>query len=237
MSLKMDQFHEHGDRLYQVMENVDQGGGVITRESTSGPTADALVAEFPEVEMAVMSTMNWSGQSVLTVGDQDLKAKGIYASASFFKMFSFRFIHGDRNQVLEDKKSIVITESLAKRLFGTTDDVVGKMVELEHNKQFQVSGVMADLPAYSSAQFEYVLSFEGFREENEWVTNWFNTAPQTHVLLRPGTDVEAFNKKIFDLVRTKTEGKANHRSPFVRPYRKAYLHNRYENGQLVGGQD
>ena len=234
--LKMDQFHEHGDRLYQVMENVDQGGGVITRESTSGPTADALVAEFPEVEMAVMSTMNWSGQSVLTVGDQDLKAKGIYASASFFKMFSFGFIHGDRNQVLEDKKSIVITESLATRLFGTSDDVVGKMVELEHNKQFQVSGVMADLPVYSSPKFEYVLSFEGFREENEWVTNWFNTAPQTHVLFRPGTDVEAFNKKIFDLVRTKTEGKANHRSPFVRAYPKAYLHNRYENGQLVGGR-
>ncbi len=234
--LKMDQFHEHGDRLYQVMENVDQGGGVITRESTSGPTADALVAEFPEVEMAVMSTMNWSGQSVLTVGDQDLKAKGIYASASFFKMFSFGFIHGDRNQVLEDKKSIVITESLATRLFGTSDDVVGKMVELEHNKQFQVSGVMADLPVYSSPKFEYVLSFEGFREENEWVTNWFNTAPQTHIFFRPGTDVEAFNKKIFDLVRTKTEGKANHRSPFVRAYPKAYLHNRYENGQLVGGR-
>ena len=110
------------------------------------------------------------------------------------------------------------------------------MVELEHNKQFQISGVMADLPAYSSAQFEYVLSFEGFREENEWVRNWFNTAPQTHILFRPGTDVAAFNKKIFDLVRTKTEGKANHRSPFVREYRKAYLHNRYENGALVGGR-
>src|SRR6186713_936224 len=234
--LKMDQFHENGDRLYQVMENVDQGGGVITRESTSGPTADALVAEFPEVEMAVMTTMNWTGQSVLTVGDQDLKAKGIYASSSFFKMFSFRFIHGDRNQVLEDKKSIVITASLARRLFGTMDDVIGKMVELENKKPFQVSGVMEDQPAYSSAHFEYVLSFEGFREENEWVRNWFNTAPQTHILFKPGTDIEAFNKKIFNLVRTKTEGKANHRSPFVRPFGKAYLHNRYENGQLVGGR-
>jgi putative ABC transport system permease protein len=234
--LKMDQFHEYGDRLYQMMENVDQGGGVITRESTSGPTADALVAEFPEVEMAVTSTLNWSGQSVLTADDQDVKAKGIYASSAFFKMFSFSFIHGDRNQVLTDKRSIVISESLAKRLYGAADDVVGKMVALEHNKQFQISGVMADLPAYSSAQFEYVLSFEGFRDENEWVRNWFNTAPQTHILFRAGTDVAAFNKKIFDLVRTKTEGKANHRSPFVREYRKAYLHNRYENGILVGGR-
>ncbi|HYI76288.1 MAG TPA: ABC transporter permease [Chryseolinea sp.] len=234
--LKMDQFHEYGDRLYQMMENVDQGGGIITRESTSGPTADALVAEFPEVEMAITATINWSGQFVLTAGDQDIKAKGIYASPAFFKMFSFGFIHGDRNQVLADKKSIVITESLAKRLYGSIDDVVGKMVELEHDKQFHVSGVMADLPTNSSFQFEYVLNFEGFREENEWVRNWFNTAPQTYILFRPGTDVEAFNKKIFDLVRTKTEGKASHRSPFVREYRKAYLYNRYENGALVGGR-
>jgi ABC-type antimicrobial peptide transport system permease subunit len=81
-----------------------------------------------------------------------------------------------------------------------------------------------------------VLTFEGFRDDNGWVTNWFNTAPQTFVLLKPGTDVGAFNKKIFDLVRTKTEGKARHRSPFVRPYQQAYLYNRYESGKLVGGR-
>ncbi len=234
--LRMDQFHKQGDRLYQVMENVDQGGGVITRESTAGPTADALAAEFPEVEMAVTSTLNWGGEAVLSAGDNDIKAKGIYASASFFKMFSFPTIHGHPNQLLSDKKSIVISESLALRLFGSSKDVVGESVELEHQKQFLVSGVIADLPFYSSSRFEYVLTFESFREENDWVTNWFNTAPQTHILLKPGTDVDAFNKKIVDLVRTKTEGKAVHRSPFIRPYRNAYLHNRYENGKLVGGR-
>src|SRR5258706_4387449 len=234
--LKVDQFHEYGDRLYQVLENVDQGGEVITRESTSGPTAEALATEFPEVELATTSTMNWGGQAVLSAGDHDIKAKGMYSSASFFKMFSFQIINGDRNQVLSDKKSIVISEALAVRLFGTTDDVVGKMVEFEHNKQYQVSGVMEDVPSNASVQFEYVLTFEGFRDENDWATNWFNTAPQTFVLLKPGTDVGAFNNKIFDLVRTKTEGKARHRSPFVRPYQQAYLYNRYESGKLVGGR-
>jgi putative ABC transport system permease protein len=234
--LKMDQFHEYGDHLYQVMENVDQGGGMISRESTAGPMAAALVAEFPEVEMAVTNTMNWSGQAVLSAGVHDIKAHGIYASSDFFKLFTFPMVQGHRDQVLSDKKSIVISEALAVRLFGSTQDAVGKMVELEHKQQFQVSGVMANIPSSSSARFEYVLTFEGFRDENEWVTNWFNTAPQTYILLKPGTDVEAFNRKIFDLVRTKTEGKANHRSPFVRPYLKAYLYNRYENGKLTGGR-
>lgn len=234
--LKKDKFLENGDRLYQVMENVDQGGGMITRESTAGPTAETLAAEFPEVEFAVTSTMNWDGSSVLSIKDHDIRAHGIFSSANFFRVFSFRLVQGDRNQVLSDKKAIVISEALATRLFGTTQDVVGKMVEIGRNKQYQVSGVMADLPTSSSAQFEYVLSFEGFRDENEWVTNWFNTAPETYLLLKPGADVAAFNKKIFDLVRTKTEGKANHRSPFVRLFQNAYLYNRYENGSLAGGR-
>src|SRR6185295_2512333 len=55
-------------------------------------------------------------------------------------------------------------------------------------------------------------------------------------IIKPGTDVEAFNKKIFDLVRTKTEGKASHRSPFIVKFSDQYLHGRYENGQLVGGR-
>ena len=234
--LGMDQFHENGNRLYQVLENVNQGGGVITRESTSGPTADVMAAEMPEVEMAVTTTMNWGGMEVLSFDHHDIKARGIYASSSFFKIFSFDLVQGDRNQVLSDKKSIVISEALAIRLFGKTDDAVGKSVELQHDKQFQVSGVMKDLPANSSTQFEYVLSFEGFRDENEWVTNWFNTAPQTYLLLKAGTDIAQFNLKIADLVRTKTEGKANHRTPFVRLYSNAYLNNRYEEGVLAGGR-
>src|SRR4029077_14001927 len=61
-------------------------------------------------------------------------------------------------------------------------------------------------------------------------------APQTHLLLREGTDVEALNKKIAGLVKTKTEGKAAHRTGFLRKYSDAYLHNRYEEGKLVGGR-
>jgi putative ABC transport system permease protein len=95
---------------------------------------------------------------------------------------------------------------------------------------------MKDIGLNSSHQFNFVVSFELFRDENEWVRNWFNTAPQTHVLLKPGTDIAQFNKKIFDLVRTKTEGKANHRSPFVRLESEGYLYGRYENGVLAGGR-
>jgi putative ABC transport system permease protein len=234
--LRMDQFHAHGDRLYQVLENVDQGTGMITRYSTSGPTAEAMATEMPEVEMAVTSTLQWERSFVTSTEDVDISATGVYADVDFFRMFSYDLLKGEPKQVLSDKKGIVIDESLAISLFGKTDDVIGKMVTLNHDKQYLVSGLMKDISLNSSHQFDFVISFEGFREENEWVRNWFNTAPQTHVLLKPGTDIAQFNKKIYDLVRTKTEGKANHRSPFVRLESDGYLYGRYENGVLAGGR-
>lgn len=234
--LAVDQFHANADRLYQVVENVNQDNRIITRVSTAAPMAEALAAEMPEVELAVTTTLEWVREGVLSVEPVDVKAKGLYASRDFFRMFSFPLLEGNPAQVLSDKKNIVISEAVAIRLFGTTQNLVGKTVQLEHKKQYQVSGLMKDVPRNSSAQFEYVLTFEDFKDDNEWTASWFNTAPQTHVLLKPGADAEAFSKKIGDLVKVKTEGKANHRTPFVRRFDKAYLYNRYENGVLAGGR-
>jgi len=234
--LNMDRFHKHGDRLYQVLENVEQGGDTITRYTTAGPTAEALASEMPEVEMAVTSTMNWGQAGVLSVDKIDVKAKGLYASGDLFRMFSFELLQGDPSQVLADKKSIVISESLATSLFGTTENIAGKTVELAHKKQYQVSGLMKNIPRNSSVRFDYVLTFDDFREDNDWVLTWFNTAPQTHVLLKEGTDIGQFNRKIAELVRTKTEGQASHRTPFVQRFSERYLHDRYEHGVLVGGR-
>lgn len=232
--LTIDKFHEHDARLYQVLEQVDQGGGVITRITTAGPTAKALEEEMPEVERAVTAT--YIAPYVLTIEEKNQTADGIYVGKDFFHLFSFELIHGDKQQVLADKASIVISESLAKNLFGTTENIIGKVLEWQHEKPYQVAGVFKDIPSNSSLQFDFALTFEEFWDNNEWVRNWYNTAPQTYVLLKEGTDVEKFNEKIWDLVRVKTEQNASHRSPFVVRYSDHYLYGRYENGVLTGGR-
>src|SRR5262245_18184592 len=143
--LQMDQFHANGDRLYQMLENVDQGTGMITRYSTSGPTAEALATEMPEVEMATTSTLQWGMSFVASTDDLDITTKGLYADVDSFRMFSYALLQGDAKQVLSDKKNVVISEALSKSLFGKTDDVVGKTITLNHDKQYQVSGIMKDI--------------------------------------------------------------------------------------------
>ncbi|MBK5279569.1 MAG: ABC transporter permease, partial [Bacteroidia bacterium] len=234
--LRIDKFHTNGERLYQVKENVEQDGGMITRITTAGPTADALALEMPEVEYAVTNTFDRIFHEVLSIEGNDIKANGLYASVDFFKLFSFELIQGNKDQVLLDKKSIVITEDLAKQLFGTVENSIGKTVEWQHKKQYQVSGILHDLPSYSSVKFDFILTFEAFKEDNDWVLNWYNTAPQTFVLLKEGANVEQFNEKIAELVRSKTEGKANHRTPFIARYTDSYLYGKYENGKQAGGR-
>ncbi len=234
--LRMDTFHEQDDQLYQIMENVDQAGGMITRQTTAGPMAEALANEMPEVENAVTATPSYINAYTLTVNNRDIKAKGLYASTDFFKMFSYALIQGDKSQVLSDKKAIVLSETLAMNLFGTTENVVGKAVEFQHDEPYQVAGIFKDIPARSSIQFDFVLTFEGFRDKNEWVTSWGNTAPQTFVLLKKGSDVAQFNRKIADFVRNKTNGEVDHRTPFATRYSDTYLYNKYENGVQAGGR-
>jgi len=233
--VQMDKFHATDANLYQVLENVVQGTGMITRQSTSGPTAKALVDEMPEVEYAVTTT--YENTNTLSIDDKNfITAKGMNVGSDFFKIFSYPILKGDQSTLLVDKKSIVISEELAERLFGSTENVIGKVIKWQREREYHVTGVFEDIGKNSSARFDYVLSFEEFWDDNEWVTNWFNTMPRTYLLLKPGTNIAQFNEKIKDLVRTKTENQATHRTPFIAKYSDRYLYNNYENGVQSGGR-
>ncbi len=233
--LSIDKFHEHNDRLYQVFEHMQQSGGSIwTIQITSGPMAEALAEEMPEVELAVTTTY-LSGHT-LSVSKTDIKAMGLYASDDYFKLFSYELTQGNENQVLSDKKSIVISESLATKLFGTTEDVVGETVEWRHEKPYRVSGVFKDIPPASTIRPDFVLTYKAFQDDNGWVTKWNNIMPRAYLLLREGTDISQFNHQIADFIKTKTNGEEFHRTQFVSLYSDRYLYNHYENGIQAGGR-
>ena len=234
--LSVDRFYKNDDRLYQVMENVKQDNRIITRQTTSGPTAETLADEMPEVEYAATATTNHIGNYILSMNQKDVRAKGIYASEDYFNIFSYELLRGARDKVLSDKKSMVISQSLARRLFGTPENAMGQVVEWQHDKQYKVSGILKDIPVNASVHFDFILSFEGFRDDNQWVTTWDNTAPQTYVLLKEGVNIHQFNQKIANLVRTKTEGKINHRTLFLTHYSDTYLYDHYDNGVQSGGR-
>ena len=231
--LKMDQFHSKGDHLYQLLENVDQGGGMITRTTTAGPTSPALMEDFPEIKLAVSTT--WNSSSALFVGDKNVSADGFYAHNGFFDMFSWEILSGNPDLLLKEPNSIVLSEKVSRSLFGE-ENPIGKTIDFGREESLKVTGVFKDIPEASTIQFEYVVPFANFWKDNEWSQNWYNTAFNTYILFNEGTDVNAFNKKVSEYIHEKTQGNANHRSPFATLFGDRYLMGKYENGVIAGGR-
>ncbi len=237
--LSVDKFHEKDARLYQVMENQNQSDGINTQENTPGLLAESLTEDMPEVEYATAVTpAEWFGNFTLSVGKKNVKAPGQFAGKDFFAIFSYPLLQGDESQVLADKNAVVISEDLALRLFGTTEDVVGKTLDWHLIKFTQpaiISGIFADVPSNSTSQFDFVLSFEAFKEINPSVLSWGNNGPHTFLLLEDKTNVARFNEKIEHYLNGKYE-EDDYRTLFARPYSEGYLYGTYENGAQVGGR-
>lgn len=230
--LSMNQFHEKNDRLYQVLEHQQYAEKLLTTYSTPGILAETLAEEIPEIEYAATTT--WVNEFTLTVDNNNVKSDGYYVGQDYFNIFSFNLFQGDADQVLKDKNSIVISDELAMSLFNTTDGVIGRQVEFEHEKTLLVSGIFEKLPVHSSRQFDFVLSFELFKEENQWVTQWGNNGPRTYVVLKENAEGNQVSDKIADFVFTKYED--SNVTLFLKLYSEAYLYGSYENGIQSGGR-
>jgi putative ABC transport system permease protein len=228
----INKFHEKDDRLFQVLENQKYSDGILTTTSTPGLLAEAFKAEMPEVEFAATTT--WVNSSTLSIGDLNIKAEGFYVSSDFFNVFTFPLLQGTPGQVLNDKLAIVISKSLAEKLFGTSDGAVGKTLDIQHETTFMVSGVFADVPAQSSLKFDFVVNLEEFKERNSWLSNWTNNGPPTYIVLKQGVDAMEFEEKIKDFLKTKNP--KTFITLLIQKYSDRYLYGKFENGLQAGGR-
>ena len=230
-----DRFHEKDSRLYQLMEHRKSAGQLTVADESSGVLSETIKAQNPEVEYAAAEApAAWFQKFTLSVDEKNLKATGQYVGKDYFNIFSFKLIDGQPDKVLADKSSIVISDELAKKLFNTTENLIGKKILFQHDQIFFVSGVFEKVPVHSSEQFDFLLSFEYYKVIQPWVTSWNNTGPHNFVVLKKGTDLEAFNKRI-EKVITKNGGDTT-RSPFAYRFSDNYLQNTFDHGNRIGGR-
>ncbi|MFI5162190.1 MAG: ABC transporter permease [Sphingobacteriales bacterium] len=231
--MSYDKFFANNDQVYQVMEHKKAGGDVTVSDESSGLVSDILAAKMPQIKYAAsLAPPDWFQAFTLSAGDKNIKATGQYAGRDYFNIFSFNLIDGKKDKVLADKNSIVISDELAKNLFGTTENLIGKVIHFQHQNDFFVSGVFEKTPVHSSQQFDFVLPFEYLYSVQSWVKTWNNTGPHNFVLLKKGTDIKAFNKAIAGVI---TEySKDTTRSPYAVKFSDNYLLNTFSHGSKVG---
>ena len=227
-----DRQYSNLDRTYVVGNKAIWGDKMQVWFWTPRVMARTLETEFPEIEHAVR--VNRSGNNLLSVGENKLnKEAGIFADERFFDIFDFEVLAGDTKTALSNVNSIVLTESLAKKLFNSTD-VIGKFVQRNNEEQFAVSAVLKDLPANSTYnKTSYLLSMKYHDSKNAGDTYWNNNTLQTYILLKKGANVELLSKNIKGLVKRHTETNADN---LIKPLADIHLYDKYENGVVAGGR-
>lgn len=231
--MQVDQYHERIDRIYRVMENQRYtDGNIFTFASTPAPMAPFIKEKFPEIEKA--SRFTWSESNLFQYGDHFFYEEGRFVDADLLDIFSIDFIAGDKATALKDKNSIVISEKMAIKYFGK-EEAVGKALVMGRKNNFTVTAVFKDLSPRSSIQFDYLIPFQYFWDENSsWLESWGNNNIRTYLLLKEGADAAAFADKLkFEI---KEHEKDSNTELFIQPYGDVYLHGNFENGLLAGGR-
>ncbi|MDB5119910.1 MAG: hypothetical protein JWN56_1128 [Sphingobacteriales bacterium] len=179
----VDNFHAQRQNIYRVMRGAENDGKEQGIAYLSGPYAPALLNDFKgEIKKAVRVNPT---DGLVTINGKSFHEKKIYdVDADFFSLFTFPLINGNAAKVLKDPGSVVLTETTAKKYFGSTDNAVGKIIELDKSLQLKVTGVAKDVPSNSHLDFDLVVPLSNYKDRS-YMNVWINNGLFTYVLLDP----------------------------------------------------
>jgi len=230
-----DKFHPKADRLYQVWVKAFFDGKVSSWTSVPLPTYEAFKTADSNIKRMVVT--DWGGSHLLTVNDNRLIKQGYWASEEFLEMFEFTLLKGNATQVMDDPKSIVITESTAKALFGD-EDPINQVIRVDNEHELKVTGLLKDIPTTSSFEFDFLMPWKYREQTNEWVrrntTNWGNYSFQVFAELNDPAHHAAVENSVRMMLQEhgETETKPEY---FLYPMLRWRLHSQFENGVETGG--
>jgi putative ABC transport system permease protein len=199
----------------------------------------ALGEEVPEVEKAVsIIPASWFREKgTISKSENKIKVGGEFVSKDYFDVFTCKFIQGDQKQLFKGNNYIAISRELALKLFGSTQNVIGKPLKWELSEfsgTYTVAGIFEKTPANATAQFDVLLNYELALERLDNWKIWTNSDPDTYVLLRKNVNPDVVNKKITQVFK-KYNSEAK-KTFFLERFSDSYLYNNYENGVQVGGR-
>jgi len=230
--LSYDGFYSHSDRLYQVWRNGKDNTGISSWNVTPQIVGPTMKKDYPEVERA--SRVFWDETLLLSRGEKKLNILGTMADPDFLEMFDFPLLKGDRATALSSPTGMVITEKTAKAFFGN-EDAMGKTIRIDNKYDYAVSAVLKDLPNNTQFDFAFILPWDYVRMTGHSDSIWDKNSTRNYVLLKPHTDLEAFNAKTRDIYRQHINLPYFAES-FLYPVDRLRLYSDFENGKPAGGR-
>ncbi|MFC2158459.1 ABC transporter permease [Acidobacteriota bacterium] len=185
--LSYDRYHEHSDRIYRIVDSITVRGGEEHHFAlTSAPIGPALKRDFPEVEEVMRL---YPRRRMVSTGDKKYYEDDlIYADESLFHVFSLHLIEGSPDTALTSPHSVVISEEIASKYFGT-QKALDKTLRIE-DEDFLVTGIMQEMSPKSHFFADMIVSMKTVSQDPElqkaYFQNWVRHEFYTYVLLREG---------------------------------------------------
>lgn len=189
--LSFDTFHANRDRIVRLTMEFKKGAYPNQFATTGTKPGPQFKRTFPEIEEYCRTLIS---RSTLSTGSRLFtENRFLYADASFLKLFSFPVLKGDPAS-LSQKENILLTESAAKKYFGTTD-ALGKTLQNANGSSYRVSAILSDPPFNSQLQFDFVTSFNNVDAANR-EEQWFTANYITYLLLKDGRTAPGLQQRI-----------------------------------------
>ncbi|KAA2241349.1 FtsX-like permease family protein [Chitinophaga agrisoli] len=229
--MSVDQSYPQKDQLYRIMTNQTYDGKTRAFNSTPGKLAQAIKEEIP----GITASCRMSGHKALfSQGDKSIFEWGGYTDTSFFRMFDIQFTEGNVNDAFRQVNSVVLTEEMAQRFFGTASNVRGKILKVDNKTSLLVTGVIKDVPKNATLQFSWLSPFEIFMQTHDWWQYWGSYSVSTYVTLQPSADTARINRQLYGFIEKRQEGATAR--PFLFSMNDWHLRGEFEDGKQVGGR-
>ncbi|MCK4853171.1 MAG: ABC transporter permease, partial [Bacteroidales bacterium] len=228
--LSFDKFHEHADRLYRVEEDQYYSGEVYHVTVTPYPCGPVWKEEIPEIEDACR--YQWPSGMLFTYEEEAFYEGGcVAADSTFFDMFSYEFLHGNKATALTEPYSAVLTEETAKKYFGD-ENPIGKGLTVNNKYEFTVTGVLKSIPKNSILEFEILVPFDYLKETGQYQDSWGSNSIRTFIKLYENAVLDSVDSKLTASVRENNEGSTT--DFMAAPLTRVHLHQYFGYGHDPG---
>ena len=190
--LNYDTFHTHSERLCRIILKKASDPGDTGMPSSPYILPQILKDEYPEI-VEVTRVRTRAYPSAVRHGDKSFYERQFFLTdPSFFSMFSYDFVEGNRETVLNTPHSLVMTREAAHRYFGD-DDPMGKVLRWNDIQDLEVTGIIEKVPYNSHLQFDFMASLELY--DSERLSSWWRET-EAYVQLQEGVSVEDVSRKV-----------------------------------------
>ncbi|MES2652054.1 MAG: ABC transporter permease [Bacteroidota bacterium] len=221
------------DKTYVVYNNQKTASETFSFVAVPGIMENEVRTKISGVSR--VTRMAYPENKLISYNQNNFKKSAIFADPDFLKIFDYKILKGNPATLLKSPNGVLLTETLAKNLFGN-EDPLNKIIKLDNSENLRVEGVMEDMPKNSSNEADFIMSWNLFDKLNPWTkdSGWNSNYCVLFIQLKDNSFFKSVNTQLNGMI--KAQNIESNNEPFMHPLSKWHLYNKFENGKNVGGK-